>query len=1116
MRGRGLLVLLIVPLVVSVLPITGPASAVPKPPAPRGSPFADIPAWYVNDRWTYMTHAVTSSPDGTVTDTTLVLNMTVTEVRTEILGGVAYSVYNATTDRTVRTSGQFPVPSLGPRPFNLTGTTQGWVWTDRSNLAIVRTNETGTATGVLRPSPFPNVPITADGAATVTFLPPEEDFDFPLEIDDAWSYNVTANTTGYVHLHAGGAFPYDNTTRLDGETQDRQTLWFDVTENVTVPAGPFPQAAHLYGVSPSGASRERWYHTSAKNEVRSVSRRVTAPDNYTYVWTNLTALSLVSPVWPGAVNLSPPRVNPGGWVRGWGTANPFEDLVVSIPVTQVRYSVRADVAGLWSVDVRAPTMDDFTPANADVGSHGVIVEPATAPAAWAIATVQLLVPDLSVDPSDPILSNPTPQMGVPVDVNGTVHTDAIVCVCSPFNVSFGVDGIEVGRYALNGLAGNSSQTFGVSWTPAPGWHTLSFDADPDDAIAERDEANNTATRRVFVAGPDLAPVDIVVVSDTTASYPDPAAVGYVSAPVQGRLGATVNVTFQAENVGTANASAPFTVAVVETRGLWGPPAGPRLRVANVTSPLVPTARAGPWTASWPVPAAPGVYHLNVTVDADAQVAETFESNNTFAVVVNVSGPDYRISLVDAPPRVTIGSAHPINVTVENAGQLDADRDVTLAAYAGASPSPFAAATIPPLAVGQALTTPFLWAAPPAGGVVTVRFAVDSGGVLEEMLETNNEAVVTVDVRERPVTRIVVQGRNVTTSRPFITSASRFVLAAMDRSGTGLTTLYRLDGQVATAYAGPFRISGEGDHTIVYWSLDNLGGREADQTFPVSVDDTPPTSLAVLGEPTYAANETYVTSLTPITLQASDGGSTHVGVASIEYQVDGGAWANYTAPFPVPATGGPRHTIAYRGTDLLGNVETPRAFAIVVDDAPPVTTAEAADRAGDRLTVTLSGTDAGAGVLYTEYRVDGGAWINYTGPFPVQGLGDHNITFRSVDRLHNVERDRWIAVTIIQASPAVNLKPALAAALAALLLAFAVVLGRGRGWSPASPRGVGIAFAAAEVATGVVSAATRTLAVPPYGAGLAVDLVVFLAGLGAVLLVARRRPAPESVPSATDK
>ena len=56
------------------------------------------------------------------------------------------------------------------------------------------------------------------------------------------------------------------------------------------------------------------------------------------------------------------------------------------------------------------------------------------------------------------------------------------------------------------------------------------------------------------------------------------------------------------------------------------------------------------------------------------------------------------------------------------------------------------------------------------------------------------------------------------------------------------------------------------------------------------------------------------------------------------------------------------------------------------------------------TVTLDATDgaAGSGVAATEYRVDGGPWTPYLGPFLVATFGPHTLQFRSTDAAGNVE------------------------------------------------------------------------------------------------------------------
>ena len=53
-----------------------------------------------------------------------------------------------------------------------------------------------------------------------------------------------------------------------------------------------------------------------------------------------------------------------------------------------------------------------------------------------------------------------------------------------------------------------------------------------------------------------------------------------------------------------------------------------------------------------------------------------------------------------------------------------------------------------------------------------------------------------------------------------------------------------------------------------------------------------------------------------------------------------------------------------------------------------------------VTVILTATDSESGVASTTYRLDGGAWIPYTGPFSISKGGPHLFEFGSVDRAGN--------------------------------------------------------------------------------------------------------------------
>ena len=904
--------------------VSPPSSAEPAPPEdhPLAIPPIDIDPWLLGDSWTYETTIRAASPDGTTVTTQLNVTTTVSEVRTETVGGLTYTLYNGSSSGTASASGV--VVLAGVNPFSVSGSLSGWSWFDRSNLASVAANQTTNMTGFIQVGIF-TFPITIDAGTTVRNTPGFEDLDFPLELADAWSFTGTANSTGAARVTGTPLGPV--TQDLSGETNVSFRAWFNATEDVTVPAGSFVGAARIHAVSADGNATDRWYHPDANAVVKTEVHRQGAPNDYFHLWSNLTAFSLAPPSWAGSISLSPSRVAPGASVLAWGAAAPNEDLLVSIPATGAVYPTSADGGGAWSLSFAAPLVDDFTPANADVGSHGVLVEPAASPPGWDVVTLQLVLPDLFVAVGDLAASDGTPLVGALVTFNGTVHAGP-VGVSSSFNVSFSVDGAEIARTIVPMVAANGTAQASTLWTATtPGTHAVAFAADPDDEVRESDEANNTATITIIVRGPDLSPWNITIEAEANATYTDPFAANFTSAPLPARLGGTVNVTFEAANVGVDPVTDAFEVEVVQTQGHLGPPIPGWRFSASVTTTLVPGAHAGPWTAAWPVPSSPGFYYLNVTVDAGDQAPESSEANNTFVVLITVSGPDYRIGGVDGPAKVTAGATVSFAVEVRNDGQIDGGTNVPLSAYEGASPTAFFSANVASLAVGGNVTVNVPWTSPSTPVPATVRFVIDPADALQEMDEANNEAVFAVDVRGPPTTAISWTGSNVTTDRLFVRSSTRFALVATDLSGDGLTTYYRVDNGSAQTHALPFALP-VGPHTVAYWSEDNLGGVEVERTLVATVDDAPSITTFTQGEVT--GDRTVIR--TTVMLNASDGPG--VGVDFIEYRVDDGTWQTYVAPFVVEGFGG--HRIEFRSVDLLGNEELVQNETVILFplDPPP--------------------------------------------------------------------------------------------------------------------------------------------------------------------------------------
>ena len=188
------------------------------------------------------------------------------------------------------------------------------------------------------------------------------------------------------------------------------------------------------------------------------------------------------------------------------------------------------------------------------------------------------------------------------------------------------------------------------------------------------------------------------------------------------------------------------------------------------------------------------------------------------------------------------------------------------------------------------------------------------------------------------------------------------------------------------------------------------------------DTTAPTVTASITG-TQDGDGNYVDTAT-VNLTATDnaGGS---GVASTEYKLDSGAWTPYTAPVAVSAVGA--HTVAYRATDVAGNVSTEgsQAFTVVEggggeDTTPPTVDATVTgnqDGSGNYVesaTVTVTATDneGGSGVATTEYKLDDAAWAPYTQPVLVSVLGAHTVAYRATDEAGNVSTEGSKQFTVV--------------------------------------------------------------------------------------------------------
>jgi len=159
----------------------------------------------------------------------------------------------------------------------------------------------------------------------------------------------------------------------------------------------------------------------------------------------------------------------------------------------------------------------------------------------------------------------------------------------------------------------------------------------------------------------------------------------------------------------------------------------------------------------------------------------------------------------------------------------------------------------------------------------------------------------------------------------------------------VTTNYCKDGDKAN-----FTFTEECNHTLEFWAVDALGneGPIPHATQWHLVDDTPPTTIKEYGNPKCGCEcEPYITSHTPIYLNATDGGLCKVGGVTIYYQVCyNGTWTSLRSStedvnLTMEELGFPwnqscEHYIEYYAVDCLGNTEELHNQTFYVDNEGP--------------------------------------------------------------------------------------------------------------------------------------------------------------------------------------
>ncbi len=938
-----------------VIPLAAIASgSVPPAPRPLALTFVDLPTWLVGDTWTFETHVVArNGPNWTNAWNNLTFTVS---ARFEAMQDGAYLyLYNSSTAGNLSAEGEVAMPGLGTIPYTFTSNSiRGYAWTERGDLATAKTNQSFVGTGTATIPLFGARPLTASGNLTAVDRPPQEDFDFPIAIGDAWRVTSTLNTTGTARFVIDMPFPLQDIVvdqPFSGDVPMDENYTVAGSEVTSVPAGTF-ETFRIHAVTATGPASDRWYAPNASNYVRLEIHDVSGPGTYTHTWTNLTSYSLGVPAIPVPVALAPTKVGPGGpFTIFANTTAALAPVRVIIPAINLTATGSTDAAGLFQMTLGAPAHDDATPANTDVGSHGVLVEvgPATGHGA---ATISLLRPDLTIAG----LSASTVPVadGVPTDLTTSVSVTTDVPVHSPVEITFVAEDVDVDRdgrmdtsidvYCARSACANTSVApllpgtpaiASAVWTPSP--ITLPTDVrvsavvDPRNRYPEGDERNNLVGATFRVEAPNLTPSNVTVeAGGSTNVFDSPASIGFLSPLITIPTGTVVNLTVTVRNAGVINVAASTVVAFYNTTTLNGTGDPPFMQFS--IGPLDAGSEVGLATVRWTAPPAAGTYYVNVTTDFDRTVRETSEADNTFVVRIRAydlaSAPDLVPTSVTIPAKASLNRTVTVTTRVTNEGPGDAAGFQVAFYNASERASPFAIVNVGALGTGNTSSViSAMWSSPDLGPH-EIWVEVDYLNAVPEGYETNNARSGAITVYEVPTTSLEIGVPRVHGNTMYIRPITELGFVSPDWTGSGLPTIwYRVDSGPWTSIPERqrFTLAG-GPHRITWNATDPLGGVEPSHVWDVFVDDLAPETVPTVSNATDGK---------VVSFAATDLG---VGMNWTEYRIDGGpGWTRYNGTGVLITTPG-NHTVEFRSSDLLGNVEPTQTISVLVPSAPSTPTA----------------------------------------------------------------------------------------------------------------------------------------------------------------------------------
>jgi hypothetical protein len=259
------------------------------------------------------------------------------------------------------------------------------------------------------------------------------------------------------------------------------------------------------------------------------------------------------------------------------------------------------------------------------------------------------------------------------------------------------------------------------------------------------------------------------------------------------------------------------------------------------------------------------------------------------------------------------------------------------------------------------------------------------------------------------------------------------LVAQDNLSGVATIESSWDGNNFKPYDSPILIRKTGKQTLYFRTVDRVGNVESTKSLEFIADGTSPNSnLTVQGQTRNmlinGKNYTVVSDSVSFKIDAVDDGAK---VRQIWVSLDEQPAIPYIKPIYFLEEG--PHNLKYFSEDHVGNKEESKGFSVFTVSVPPKTVATASGKivntgginfATREFQLKLEAKDNVVGLDRIEVKLDSEKeFKTYLEPIFFKTSGLHTVSYRSVDRVNNVEPAKTYTVHIYETAPETSLATA---------------------------------------------------------------------------------------------